>query len=50
MLEIKVPQNMMRDINLNEIFRMTVDYKKPIDDVFFSVTILYQDEIIHSER
>jgi REJ domain len=49
-LEIKVPQNLLRDVNLNENFRLTVDYNKPLDEVFFSVTILYQSEIIHSER
>lgn len=41
MLEVKVPQNLLRDVNLNEAFKMTVDYNKPVDDIFISVTIFY---------
>mgnify|MGYP001811198744 CR=1 FL=1 len=40
-LDVKIPQNLLRDVNLNEIFKMKVDYDKPVDKVFFSVTILY---------
>ena len=49
-LDIKLPSNLGREINLNENFRLTVDYVKPPEKVFFSVTILYKDEVIGSQR
>lgn len=43
-LNVEIPKDLLqRKVNLNEFIEIDVDYVKPADDIFYSITIEYKN-------